>query len=50
MDPFETEIRAREAEARLARGEPLSRAEQLAMLARLLAAQDTRKERKYGQA
>jgi hypothetical protein len=48
MEHFETEIRAREAEARLAKGEPLSRAERLALLARLLASQDTRKERKYG--
>jgi hypothetical protein len=50
MEPFETEIRAREAEARLAKGEALSRAQRLALLARLLAVQDTRQERKYGQA
>jgi hypothetical protein len=49
MEPFETEIRAREADALLAKGEPLSRAQRLALLARLLAVQDTRKERKYGQ-
>ena len=50
MEPFETDIRAREAESRLACGEPLSRAQRLALLARLLAVQDTRKERKYGRA
>jgi hypothetical protein len=50
MEPFETDIRAREAESRLASGEPLSRSQRLALLARLLAVQDTRKERKYGQA
>lgn len=48
MESFETEIRAREAEARLANGEPLTRAQRMALLARLLAVQDTRKERKYG--
>lgn len=50
MEPFETDMRAREAEARLARGEALSRAQRVALLARLLALQDTRQERKYGQA
>lgn len=50
MVRFETETRAREAEARLAKGEALSRSQRLALLARLLAVQDTRQERKYGQA
>ena len=50
MGAFETEIRAREAEARLAKGETLSRVQRMALLARLLAVQDTRQERKYGQA
>jgi hypothetical protein len=50
MDALPLERQARDAEAKLARGEPLSRTEQLALLARLLAVQDTRKDRKYGQA
>jgi hypothetical protein len=38
---------AREAEEKLAKASPLSRDEQMALLARLLALQETRKERKY---
>jgi hypothetical protein len=43
------ERRIREADARLSRGEPLSREEQLVLLAGLLVGQATRKERRYGQ-
>jgi uncharacterized coiled-coil DUF342 family protein len=50
MEPVETARRAKEAEAKLAQGEKLSREERLALLACLLASQDTRKDRKYGQA
>jgi hypothetical protein len=49
-DPTGLESRIKEAEARLSRGEPLTREEQLALLAGLLAGQATRKERRYGQA
>jgi hypothetical protein len=48
MEPAETARSAREAEAKLARSIALTREERLALLARLLAVQDTRKERKYG--
>ncbi|MDB5050670.1 MAG: hypothetical protein JWO30_3741 [Fibrobacteres bacterium] len=50
MEPTETARLARDAEVKLAQGIEISRREQLALLARLLAAQETRKERKYGQA
>ena len=50
MEPTETARLAREAEAKLAQGIAISRREQLALLARLLAAQETRQERRYGQA
>ena len=49
MEPLETARLAKEAEAKLSLGEKLSREERLALLARLLASQDTRKDRKYGQ-
>ncbi|MDB5104746.1 MAG: hypothetical protein JWP91_2435 [Fibrobacteres bacterium] len=49
MEPTETAKLAQAAEAKLAGGLELSRGEQLALLARLLTAQETRKERKYGQ-
>ncbi|HKP96616.1 MAG TPA: hypothetical protein VJ385_12730 [Fibrobacteria bacterium] len=49
MEPIETAGLARDAEAKLAQGIALTRREQLALLARLLTGQETRKERKYGQ-
>jgi hypothetical protein len=49
MEPERTGRLAREAEAKLAEGKPLSREEQLALLARLLARQETRRERRYGE-
>lgn len=48
MEPAETALLAREAEAKLAKGLTLDRGERLALLARLLCVQETRKERKYG--
>ena len=50
MDIPGLERQARDAEAKLAKGEPLSREERMSLLARLLTFQDTRKDRKYGQA
>ncbi len=50
MEPAEAARLAREAEEKLAKAEALSRPEQLALLARLLALQETRQERKYGPA
>ena len=49
MEPLETARLAREAEAKLAKGAALSPQERLALLARLLASQETRQERRYGQ-
>ncbi|MEO6095292.1 MAG: hypothetical protein ABIW76_06340 [Fibrobacteria bacterium] len=49
MEPIETARLAKQAEAKLAQGEQLSRQELLALLARMLAFQDTRKDKKYGQ-
>lgn len=40
----------REAEAKLAQGSDLTRDERIILLAGLLAAQSTRKEKRYGQA
>jgi hypothetical protein len=48
MEPAEILKLAQAAEAKLASGLELSRREQLALLAFLLASQPTRKERKYG--
>ena len=50
MEPADIAGLAREAEAKLAKGMPLTERERLALLARLLIAQPTRQERKYGQA
>ena len=50
MEPIEAARLAREAEEKLAKAAGLSRREQLALLARLLAMQETRQERKYGPA
>jgi hypothetical protein len=47
MEPARTEALARQAEEKLAKALPLSREERLALLARLLARQETRKERGY---
>ncbi|MDQ3002878.1 MAG: hypothetical protein M3Y08_16655 [Fibrobacterota bacterium] len=49
MEPAETARLAREAESKLAKGAELSRNERLALLAKLIAGQETRKERRYGQ-
>jgi hypothetical protein len=49
MDIPEFQRLVREAEAKLAEGRPLARAEQLALLAALLMGQATRKEKGYGQ-
>ncbi|GEM_PF-4890311 len=49
MEPGGVEIQARQAEVKLAKGEPLSRAERIALLALMLTGQETRKERKYGE-
>jgi hypothetical protein len=49
MEPKETAGLAREAESKLAKGGELSREERLALLAKLIAGQETRKERRYGQ-
>ena len=46
MEPPETARLAQAAEEKLAKTLPLSREEQLALLARLLAKQETRKERR----
>ena len=48
MEPERTARLARAAEEKLAKSLPLSREEQLALLARLLAVQETRKEKGYG--
>jgi hypothetical protein len=48
MEPAGTARLARDAEAKLERAIALTREERLALLARLLAVQETRKERKYG--
>jgi hypothetical protein len=48
MEPAETARLAREAEAKLAKGNVLTREERLALLAGWLAGQETRKERRYG--
>lgn len=47
METTRTARLARAAEEKLAKAEPLSREERLALLARLLALQETRKDRKY---
>jgi hypothetical protein len=47
METSRTARLAREAEEKLAKASPLSRDEQMALLARLLALQETRKDRKY---
>lgn len=48
MEPDRAARLARAAEENLAKALPLSREEQLALLARLLAMQETRKEKGYG--
>lgn len=48
MEPARTARLAQAAEEKLAKALPLAREEQLALLARLLALQETRKERRYG--
>ena len=48
MEPSRAAALAQSAEDKLAKALPLSREEQLALLARLLARQETRRERKYG--
>ena len=50
MEPAETARLARAAEEKLAQARDLTRQERLALLARLLAVQETRQERKYGPA
>jgi hypothetical protein len=47
MGTSETARLARAAEEKLAKAAPLSREEQIALLARMLALQETRKDRKY---
>jgi hypothetical protein len=47
MEPFRTARLAQAAEEKLAKALPLSRDEQLALLARLLSMQETRQERRY---
>lgn len=50
MEPVQTARLARAAEEKLALARDLTREERLALLARLLAVQETRQERKYGSA
>lgn len=47
MEPPDTSRLAQAAEEKLVKTLPLSREEQFALLARLLAKQETRKERRY---
>ncbi len=48
MDTVEILKLAVEAEAKSARGEPLSRQERMALLAKILVTQETRREKRYG--
>ena len=50
MEPVDLAKLAREAEAKLAKAAVLTAQEHLALLAFLMAHQDTRRERRYGQA
>jgi hypothetical protein len=48
MEPARAARLAQAAEEKLAKAQPLTREERLALLARLLAWQETRQERRYG--
>jgi hypothetical protein len=50
MEPMDMAELARLAEAKLAQGQAITDEERLALLARMLIFQETRQERRYGQA